>query len=162
MYIWSLKKLANAIATNSLSEKSKIVNLITSVLILLIISLVNLTNTYKTTTLNNNFLNIISIVNLFLLIVGIIYCYIQNRSVDNSNFIERLILFSLPSMVRVIIVSLALGIIIGIAQPAIQIPNNSISLKIQLGGIGIGCSFLFFLWVSSGIIMIGKIKSKNN
>jgi hypothetical protein len=93
------------------------------------------------------------------LIAGIVYCYFQNKAVDNLNFIERFILFSLPSMVRAFVVIFIIGILIGFTQSVLGLPADSIFVKIQLGGIGIGGTFLFFLWIANGIAMIGKIRT---
>jgi len=159
MYFWSTKKLAHALATDTMSNRSKLIHFIACICLFLVMPVMRTLSLNKHQEIGGHWAGALAIVDLVILLLGILYCYALNKRGDGKAFIERFILLSFPSIIRSVVLSFSLGMAIGLVEGMLRLQSNPGMLKAQLTGISIGCLLMYFLWVSSGLDMIAKVRT---
>lgn len=120
MYIWKISPLIEQLKSDKLSQKEQLKYFMTySVLIILA------TDPLFYADIEYNIYDTINTVILCLLtIIGIIYCYKINQSVDDKDFILRFMTLGLPITTRIITTVAAIAIIDALFQLDFTEPLN--------------------------------------
>ena len=107
MFIWNIDKILDAIRNDLFSEDDKLKYYIFT-------SLISLTIAFE----SFDFISHSGIIKIVLMIsttiFGIIYVYNKNKQFDGKNFIERTTIFAVPLFCRITLLSIPLGLILGI------------------------------------------------
>ena len=96
---------------------------------------------------------------ILMIFMGRGFCYWLNRMGDNGNFIERVTLMSFPILVRVIIFSLALGLLAWIVSRVLQLFSVYYSIDFGFSYIVfLVFVLLYYLWLGIWISRISSLK----
>lgn len=72
--------------------------------------------------LKYSYMDTLSLVLMIITVIGGTYhCYLQNKKGDNNDFITRFMCLGIPVVVRVLVVALPVGIVIGAIEAALGI-----------------------------------------
>ncbi len=107
MYFWDINKILDSIRNDKFSEFDKLKYYILS-------SLIAMSIAFETF----DFTSYVGIIKIFAMIsttvIGILYLYNKNKQYDGKYFIERTIIFTLPLFIRVTLIAIPIGLVVGI------------------------------------------------
>ena len=107
MFIWNINKILDSIRNDAFTESDKLKYYIITSLFTLFIAF----ETYDLISLVGILKVIITI---SVIVIGSIYVYNKNKEYDGKNFIERTTIFTVPLCIRMILIGVVLGLVIGI------------------------------------------------
>jgi len=112
MYIWKVSPLIEQLKYESLSQKEQLKYFLTySVLMILA------TDPLLSVGLEYGLYDAINTATMSILtIIGVVYCYKVNKSIDDKDFILRFVTLGLPIVVRLITLAIVVGIAFGIVD----------------------------------------------
>ncbi|TWX65851.1 hypothetical protein ESZ36_16180 [Colwellia demingiae] len=110
MYIWKVSPLIEQLKSESLSQKEQLKYFLTYGILMTLA-----TDPLLTVGLEYGFYDAINTVIMSLMtIIGVVYCYKVNKSTDDKDFILRFVTLGLPITVRLIVLTLVIGIFWGV------------------------------------------------
>ena len=116
MYIWKVSPLIEQLKSESLSQKEQFKYFLTYSILMVLA-----TDPLLSVGLEYSIYDTINTLVMSLLTIGgIVYCYKINKSIDDKDFILRLVTLGLPIIVRLIALVLVIGIIYGIIDASIS------------------------------------------
>jgi hypothetical protein len=116
MYIWKVSPLIEQLKSEGLSQKEQLKYFLTfSVLTVLA------TDPLLSVGLEYSIYDTINTITTSLLtILGVVYCYKINKSIDDKDFILRFVTLGLPIVVRLIALAIVIGIIFGVIAASLS------------------------------------------
>ena len=107
MFIWNINKILDSIRNDAFSESDKLKYYI-------ITSLFSLFIAFETFDLISPIGVVKVVLAISMIIIGSIYVYNKNKSYDGKNFIERTTIFTVPLCIRMLLIGVVFGLVLGI------------------------------------------------
>ncbi|PKH87489.1 hypothetical protein [Colwellia sp. Bg11-28] len=112
MYIWKISPLIEQLKSDGLSQKEQLKYFLTYSVLMIIA-----TDPLLSVGLVYGFYDAVNTASMSILtIVGVIYCYKVNKSIDDKDFILRFVTIGLPITVRLLVLSIVVGILYGVVD----------------------------------------------
>ncbi len=112
MYIWKISPLIEQLKSDGLSQKEQLKYFLTYSVLMIIA-----TDPLLSVGLVYGFYDAVNTASMSILtIVGVIYCYKVNKSIDDKDFILRFVTIGLPITLRLLALLIVVGILFGVVD----------------------------------------------
>lgn len=116
MYIWKVSPLIEQLKSGSLNQKEQLKYYLAYSILMILAADPLLSSGFEYSIYDT----INTLTMILLTILGVVYCYKINKSIDDKDFILRFVTLGLPIAVRIIVLAIVIGIIHGVIDISVS------------------------------------------